>query len=91
MQIQLTLAPANQSMILSDGSANYSEKFELSDIRLLADMVSLTGELQESYNAAMLSGSSLKIPVRNWECLTITYQRILAETSTLPLARTTRG
>ena len=33
-------------------------------------MCSLSGELQESYNAALLNGTSLKIPIKSWECLT---------------------
>jgi len=69
-QIQLDLAPAKNSMILSDGGTNYSQKFTLSDIRLLADMCSLNGELQESFNSALLRGSSLKLPIRYWACLT---------------------
>ena len=37
--------------------------------RLLADMGSLSGELQESYNAALLNGTALKIPIKSWECI----------------------
>ena len=32
-------------------------------------MCSLSGELQESYNAALLNGTSLKMPIKSWECL----------------------
>ena len=48
---------------------NYIQGYTLSDIRLLADMCSLSGELQESYNAALLNGTSLKMPIKSWECL----------------------
>ena len=33
-------------------------------------MCSLSGELQESYNAALLNGTSLKMPIKSWEVLT---------------------
>ena len=32
-------------------------------------MISLSGQLQEEYNAALLSGTSLKIPIKSWECI----------------------
>ena len=64
------MSPAASAMILSDAGVNYSQKYTLSDIRLLSDMISLNGELQESYNAALLSGNSLKMHCRTWECLT---------------------
>jgi hypothetical protein len=70
LQLQLTLAPANQAMIIHDGTTQFSEGYTLSDIRLLVDMCSLSGELQESYNAALLNGTSLKIPIKSWEVLT---------------------
>jgi hypothetical protein len=70
LQIQLSLAPANQAMIISHGGTTYSQGYTLSDIRLLADMCSLSGELQESYNAALLNGTSLKMPIKSWEVLT---------------------
>jgi hypothetical protein len=70
LQLQLTLAPANQACIIHEGVTTYSELYTLSDIRLLVDMCSLSGELQESYNAALLNGTSLKIPIKTWEVLT---------------------
>ena len=70
LQIQLSLTPANQAMIISHGGTTYSQGYTLSDIRLLADMCSLSGELRESYNAALLNGTSLKIPINSWEALT---------------------
>ena len=69
LQIQLSLAPANQAMIISNAGTTYSQGYTLSDIRLLSDMCSLSGELQESYNAALLNGTSLKMPIKSWECL----------------------
>jgi len=69
LQIQLSLAPATSAMIISDGGVTYSQNYVLSDIRLLADMITLSGELQESYNAALLNGTSLKMPIRCWETL----------------------
>ena len=33
-------------------------------------MCSISGELQESYNAALLNGTSLKMPIKSWELLT---------------------
>ena len=69
LQIQLTLADANQAVITADNGVNYSQSYTLTDIRLLADMCSLNGELQESFNAALLNSTSLKIPVRSWEIL----------------------
>ena len=65
LQIQLSLAPANQAMIISHGGTTYSQGYTLSDIRLLADMCSLSGELQESFNAALLNGTSLKMPIKS--------------------------
>ena len=47
LQIQLSLAPALSAMIISDGATTYSQSYELTDIRLLADMCSLSGELQD--------------------------------------------
>ena len=70
LQIQLTLAPAVESLIISDGGTTYSQGYKLSDIRLLADLCSLNSELQESYNAALLNGTSLKMPIKSWECIT---------------------
>jgi hypothetical protein len=70
LQIQLSLTPANQAMIISHTGTTYSQGYTLSDIRLLGDMCSLSGELQESYNAALLNGTSLKMPIKSWECLT---------------------
>ena len=69
LQLQLSLAPAVQSMIISAGATTYSQLYTLTDIRLLADMISLSGELQESYNAALLNGTSLKMPIKSWETL----------------------
>jgi hypothetical protein len=69
LQIQLTLAPAVQAMIISNGGVTYSQSYTLSDIKLLATMKSLSGELQESYNAALLNGTSLKMPIKSWETL----------------------
>ena len=57
LQIQLSLAAANQAVIISHGGTTYSQGYTLSDIRLLSDMCSLSGELQESYNAALLNGT----------------------------------
>ena len=70
LQIQLSLAAANQAMIISHGGTTYSQGYTLSHIRLLSDMCSLSGELQESYNAALLNGTSLKMPMKAWEVLT---------------------
>ncbi len=67
--LQLSLAQAVQAMIISDNGATYSQNYTLADIRLLSDMCSLSGELQESYNAAFLSGASLKMPIKSWEAL----------------------
>ena len=70
LQIQLDLAPAAQAMILGVANATtWSSSYTLSDIRLLSTMKSLSGELQESYNAALLNGSSLKMPIKTWEVL----------------------
>ncbi len=69
LQIQLSLAPAVQSLIVSEAGNTYSHLYTLTDIRLLADMVSLSGELQESYNAALLNGTSLKMPIKSWETI----------------------
>ena len=69
LSIQLQLAPAAQAVIASDGATNYSQTYALSDIKLLGDMMSLDGQLQESYTSAMLSGSSLKMPVKCFEVL----------------------
>jgi len=70
LQLQLDLAPAAQAMILGTANATtYSSSYTLSDIRLLSTMKSLSGELQESYNAALLNGSSLKMPIKTWEVL----------------------
>ena len=54
LQIQLDLAPAVSAMIISNGGTTYSQGYALTDSRLLADMCSLSGELQESYNAAFV-------------------------------------
>jgi len=71
LQIQLDLAPAAQAMILGLANATtYSSSYTLSDIRLMSTMKSLSGDLQESYNAALLNGQNLKLPVRTWENLT---------------------
>ena len=69
LQLQLSLSAATTSMIISDGGVTYSQNYTLSDIRLLGDMITLSGELQESYNAALLNGTSLKLPVRCFETL----------------------
>ena len=68
LQIQLSLAPAAQAMTISHSGTTYSQSYTLTD-RLLADMCSLSGELQESYNGALLSGTSLKLPMNSWEVL----------------------
>ncbi len=70
LQIQLSLAPANQAVIISHGGTTYSQGYVISDTRLLSDMCSLAGELQESFNAALLNGTSLKMPIKSWEVLT---------------------
>ena len=64
LQIQLSLAAANQAVIISHSGTTYSQGYTLSDIRLLSDMCSLSGELQESYNAALLNGTSLKMTIK---------------------------
>ena len=73
LQISLTLAPAAEAVILSHTenttTTNYSSDYALTDIRLLADMVSLSGQLQEEYNAALLNGTTLKIPIKTWETI----------------------
>ncbi len=69
LQIQLDLAPAVDAMIISSSGTTYSQSYTLTDIRLLADMCSLSGELQDSYNAALLNGTSLKMPIKSWEVL----------------------
>jgi len=69
LQIQLDLAPAVDAMIISHSGTTYSQSYTLTDIRLLADMCSLSGELQESYNAALLNGTSLKLCCKSWEVL----------------------
>ena len=45
LQIQLTLAEAKKAVVVSNGGVTYSHAYQLSDIRLLADMCTLTGEL----------------------------------------------
>ena len=42
LQLQLSLAPANQAMSISDSGVTYSRGYSLSDIRLLSDMCSLS-------------------------------------------------
>ena len=69
LQLQLSMAPSAAAMIISDGGTTYSQSYTLTDIRLLASMCALNGELQESFNAALLNGTSLKMPIRSWECL----------------------
>ena len=71
LQVQFSLAPAAQAMIVRISGTTYSQGYTLSDLRLLADMCSLLGELQESYNAALLNGTSLKMPIKSWEVLTL--------------------
>ena len=75
LQIQLSIAPAAASMILADApdavADVYSSKFHIEDIRLLADMITLNDDLQESYNAGLLGGSALRIPIRTWELQTV--------------------
>ena len=61
---------AKKAVVISNGGVTYSQAYQLSDIRLLADMCMLSGELQESYNAALLNGTTLKIPTRSWEVIT---------------------
>jgi len=70
LQIQLHLAPAAQAVVKSNGGTTYSTDYTLSDIRLLADMCSLSGDLQSSYNEALLAGTTLKMPIKSWECIT---------------------
>jgi len=70
LQIQWTLAPAVQAMIISNAGTTYSQNYTLSDIKLPAMMKSLSGELQESYTAALLNATSLKMPIKSWEVLT---------------------
>ena len=53
-------------MIISSGGTTYSQGNTLTDIRHYADMCSLAGVLQESYNAALLNGTSLKLPIKSW-------------------------
>ena len=57
LQIQLSLAPADQAMIISDSGTTFSQSYTLSDIRLLADMITLDRSLSESYSAALLKGN----------------------------------
>ena len=44
LQIQLSLAPAAQAAILSDSGTTYSQNYNFTDIRLLAEHV-LTGRI----------------------------------------------
>ncbi len=70
LSIQLSLAPGNQAMIISDSGNTYSSVYTLTDIRLLGDMITLNDDLQSSYNAALLNGTSLKMGIRSWEVIT---------------------
>ena len=67
--IQLTLADAADAMCASANGVTYSQSYTLTDIRMLADVISLSSELQDSYNSAMLSGQSLKICTKNFEVI----------------------
>ena len=64
LQLQLSLARANQAMIISHCSNTYSQGSTLSDTRLLS-MCSVSNALQESYNAALLYGTSLKFLIKS--------------------------
>ena len=72
------IAPSAQSLILADQftqstpqNREYSQSYQIEDIRLLADMLTLQDELQESYMSALLGGSSLRLPIKTWEVQTI--------------------
>ena len=74
-QISLTLAPGAESLIVADSptaaAADYSTEYQIEDIRVLADFISLQDDLQESYNASLLQGSALRLPVKLWSCQTM--------------------
>ena len=75
IEISLSLAPANQAVILTptshstavegvadSGSTNYS----LSNLRIECDMISIDSALQEQYSRNMLEGGALTLHTKLW-------------------------
>jgi len=67
--VNFYLAPAGESLIASHSGTNYSQSYRLKDVKALCTMVTISDELMESYQAQLLSGTSLRIPIKKVESI----------------------
>jgi len=63
ISISFHLAPGAKAF---DTGSSYSQSYELSDCRILANIMEVDSELQSSYAEHVLAGKPLMIPFRSW-------------------------
>ena len=66
------LADVNESLLgptITGDSATYSQQYRLKDCKAFVDMMTISDQLQEEFNAQLLSGVDLKIPIKKIESI----------------------
>ena len=46
------------------GGVTYSQQYRLKDAKAFCDMMTISDQLQEEFNAQLLSGTALRIPIK---------------------------
>ncbi len=69
LTVSFYLAPVDESLIKNFGGTTYSQSYILKECKAFSSMITLDSELQENYNAALISGNSLKIPIKSIESM----------------------
>ena len=67
LTVSFFLAPASESMILSDNTVAYSDVFRLTDVKAHVDMCTIADELMSSFQGQLLQGNPIRIPIKKIE------------------------
>ena len=69
LTINLFLAPAAESCILSHGGVTYGQDYTLTDVKALCTMQTIDDSLSESFQGQLLQGTALRIPIKKIESM----------------------
>ena len=67
LQVSFFCAPVDEALISSDGVTNYSQSYQLKDVKATCQMCTISDELMESFQGQLLNGSALRIPYKKLE------------------------
>ena len=67
LQVSFFLAPVDEALINNDGTTQYSQSYQLKDVRATCQMCTISDELMEGFSGQLMNGSALRIPYKKLE------------------------